>query len=184
MGKREDQAKLRKKYKRNRYARFSGGQTKMASAEVQRLEPYSTPDDPEGLDHVRVKTIEIFVGKVSLSKQVVNGGKSSVNHERMNSYYERIRTKDQPLTIAEVFGVNHSKYQQVWNETPKENKVRFYSNDLGTLDMYWVERRFFFVMVDQIDGVIRRSRDYNSPEKAKLAERTDDIRWVETIPIK
>jgi len=190
MGKREDQAKLRKKYRRGRYARFTGSTTRFAVRHEERLLREGDLDesgkpvhfrDPE--TQVRVKEVKIFVGPVSFSNQVVNGGKSYVNTERMESYYERIRTKDQPLTIAEIFGVKNSKYQQVWDETPFESRVNFYSNELGRLDMYWSVRRYFFVEIDIEAKVIKRSRDYGSPQRAKDAELYDNIRWVEKIPI-
>src|SRR4051812_32775992 len=119
-GSRATQAKLRKKYRRGRYARFSGATTKFAIRVEQRLlrEGDIGEDgkpihyrDPE--NQVRVKDVHVFVGPVSLTRQVVNGSKSSVNSERMETYFSHVRTKDQPLTVAEVFGIRDSRYQKV-----------------------------------------------------------------------
>lgn len=176
MGKREDQAKLRKKHRRGRYARFSGSTTRFAVRLEDRLQHIDETT-------AKIKQVEIYVGPTSFSNQVVNGGKSSINSERMEEYYTRVRTKDQPLTVAEVFGVKNSPYQKVWDETPRTNCVSFYSNELGRLDMYWHGSLCFFVEIDTIEKTIKRSRDYGSITLAKKAEYTNKITWVETIPM-
>jgi hypothetical protein len=184
MGKREDQAKIRKMRKRHRYAVFSGGDSKYAERFVDRIIPVSTVDDPEALDHVKVVSVAVSVGKISLSKTIVNGSRSSVNSERMESYFERIRKKDDPLTIADLFGVRNSSYQKVWDDTPKANRVNLITEGTYRVDMFWSERRYFLVEVDMELRTIKRSRDYGKPERAKSAALSDRVMWVEKIPIK
>lgn len=193
-GSRASQAKLRKKYRRGRYARFSGATTKFAVRIEQRMlregdvgedgKPVRFGSIEEQETKVRIKDVHIFVGPVSLTTQVVNGSKSSVNSERMQSYFANVRKKDDPLTVAEVFGITDSRYQKVWDETPSINRINLYSNELGRLDMYWCESHYFFVEVDKIEAIIKRSRQYGSPQRAKDAAKNDDIRWVEFIPIR
>lgn len=182
MASRAEQAKLRKNARRGRYARFSGATTKFAVRVAERLEHIDE-------DKVKIKQVEVYVGPASLSRQVVNGSRSSVNTERMESYFRNVRTKDQPLTVAEIFGVHGSKYQRIWDETPTTNRLCIYSNDLGRLDMYYYldsnyhKSVYFFVEVDTIMQTIKRSREYGSPDRAKQAARLGRISWEETIPI-
>lgn len=182
-------AKLRKNARRGRYARFSGSTTKFAvRIEEKLLHNGDTGEDGKPIvlkeDQVRLKRVELYVGPASLSRQVVNGSKSSVNAERMVTYFQNVRKKDDPLTIAELFGVHGSKYQHVWEETPTTNRLCIYSNELGRLDMYYHGRIYFFVEVDVIMQTIKRSREYGSPDRAKQAAKLGLIQWEETIPMK
>src|SRR5690348_14367637 len=118
MASRSEQQKRRKKSKGfgngKRYARFSGATTRFAVRIEERLEHIDE-------DKTRVKQVEVYVGPASLSRQVVNGTKSSLNRERMQNYYDHTKSmKKHPLTIAQVFNINNSKYQQVWEETSSE----------------------------------------------------------------
>lgn len=195
MGKREDQAKIRKMRKRHRFAVFSGSTTRFVETRVeQRMLRHGDPDgsggrvdfgsNPEQQEtKVLIKQVIVPVGKISFSNQVVNGGKSSVNSERMETYYERIRKKDDPLTIADLFGIRDSQYQAVWDGTPKANRVNLLNEPDYRIDMFWAERRYFLVEVDMSLKVIKRSRDYGKPERAKAAVLNDRVMWVEKLKL-
>lgn len=183
---RRDQAKLRKKYNKGRYARFSGSSLRHvrgSTKTIEVLETYTTPDDPEGIDHSRVKKIDIYVGKISLTKDVVNGTKSSVNSERMDQYFNAVKSLGGPKTLREDLGIKDPRYKQVWLETPILNRINLANTKSGRLDMYWLGRVYFLVDLDLVTKTIRRSRDYGKKERALEAVQYRRITWVEQIPL-
>lgn len=161
--------------RRGRFARFSGATSKVVTKVVDRIEV-------EGEDKVRLKTVEIYVGPKSLSKQVINTGRGP-NHERMQEYYNRVSAESKLTTLMEDLGIKHSKYEQVCRETPKTNRINLVNNELGRLDLYWHETRWFFVDIDHRKKLIRRSEDYPTNKIAKRRLQRNLIEWVEYLPI-
>lgn len=182
---RRDQAKLRKKYNRGRYALFNGSSArhvKGTTRSVEKLETVPTVDDPEGLDHVRVKIVEVYVGKISLSKGVINTGRGP-NPERMQHYYDRITPESKAITLKEDLGIKDPRYEQVWLETPAVNKLNLANTKSGRLDLYWQGSVYFLVDLDYKEKLIRRSRDYGKKDRALDAVRHRRITWEISIPM-
>lgn len=183
---RRDQAKLRKKYQRGRYARFEGStlvHIRKTTKIIERIEPVATPDDPKALDHVKVKRVEVFVGRPHLGKNVVNTG-SSVNTERMEQYFDRVKSLAGPRTLREDLGIKDPRYKQVWLETPVTNRLNIANTPSGRMDMYWHGGVYFLVDLDYVTKTIRRSRDYGHPDRIKQAIRLRRVTWEWQIPMK
>lgn len=175
MANRSIQAKILKSKRRGRFARFSGATSKVKQKAVLVLEHI---DD----DKVKVKQVEVYVGLVSLSKQVPKG--SGPNAERMNSYYERLRSPVETQTLADVLGlVKDERYAHVWWETPSINRVNLVDGVNGRLDLYFYGTRWFFVDLDFQKKIIKRSRDHGSKMMAMMKLTTKTIQWVDSIPM-
>lgn len=179
------QAKLLKKKRRGRYTRFHGSSLrhiKGSTKTVEVLESYTTINDPEGLDHVKVKAVDVYVGKISLSKSVVSTGRGP-NPERMQEYYARITPESKAVTLREDLGIKDPRYEQVWLETPVLNRINLANTPAGRLDMYWTATTFFLVDLDYKTKTIKKSRDYGKKQRALDAVRLRRVTWVEQIPM-
>lgn len=172
-----EQKKLKLK-KRGRYARFSGSTSKF----VERIGPTPFVEDAQGATKT-MPTKMVLVGEISLSKAVINTGRGP-DPQRMQQYYNAVATLgERQLTMAEVFKVKNSRYQQVWNKTPSINKINLVANDLGRLDLFFSGPRWFFVDCDYRKRIIKRSDDYPSRKIAMRRLERRLIEWVEQIPI-
>lgn len=168
--------KILKMKRRNRYARFSGATSKTVTKVVERIEP-------EGEDKVRVKHVEVYVGLVSLSKQVPKG--KGPNQERMVQYYNTVKPSSfEKRTLADILGlVKDPRYAKIWWETPACNRVNLYEDSSGRLDLFFCGSQWFLVDIDFKNKIIRRSRDHGSKAMVmhRLTSRT--VEWVEQFPI-
>lgn len=174
MANRSIQAKILKNKRRGRYARFSGATSKVTERAVQRVVQ-------EGEDKVRTVEVNVYVGLVSLSKQVPKG--SGPNAERMNSYYERLKSPVESKTLADVLGlVKDARYAHVWWDTPAVNRINLVDAITGRLDLYFHGTQWFFVDLDFKKKLIKRSRDHGSRRMAMMKLQTKSIQWIETIP--
>jgi hypothetical protein len=169
------QQKLLKLKRRGRYARFSGPDAKFAVRVERRVIML-------GDDKTEVKELLIPVGKISLSKQVVSTGRGP-NPERMAEYYSRVTSESFAVPLAEKNYVLE-QYEHVLAETPRENRLRLEFDDLaGFVDLFWAGRNYFFVEVDYVGRVIRRSRDYNGRDIAMSRYRNKRISWLSSLPL-
>lgn len=174
------QAKILKKKRRNRFAKFSGSTVKFARGDQTKEVSYLVHIDEE---KVRVETKTVYVGVESFSKQVVNTGRGP-NRERMQSYYDHVPTSFEPRTLSEVLGlVKDSRYASVWWDTPATNKINLFVDDHARLDLFSHGSVSFFVELDYITKTIRRSRDYPSRSSALKRMSLKSILWVEQVPI-
>lgn len=171
------QQKVLKMKRRNRFAKLSGATSKSK----ERAGPIPFTEDIHGNTKTG-KVRMVLVGKISLSKQVINTGRGP-DAERMAEYYNRIKKPD-PRSLAEVYAIKDSRYQQVWDEIPPFNKITLVSNELGRLDMIWHGENWFLVDLDYRKKIIKRSRDYGS--RNAIMERLNNRRivWVEQLPIR
>lgn len=175
---RRDQAKLRKKYNKGRYARFSGSSARHIKGSTRTVEVL----EHEGEDKVKLKHVEVFVGQISLSKGVINTGRGP-NAERMQEYYSRITPESKSVTLKEDLGIKDPRYEQHWMDTPATNRLNLASTKSGRLDMYWHGSVYFAVELDYVRKTIRRSRDYGMKERLFDAIRRNNITWEDTIPM-
>lgn len=163
--------------RRNRHAVFSGETSKYA----ERIEQHIIQ---EGEDKVKVKNVRVLVGKVSLSKAVVNTGRGP-DKERMQSYYERLNTFDQSLPqtlgLTEPMKELMKKYDQVLKDTPREMHISMVNNHTGRLDLFFHGTQWFFVDVDYKKKTFKRSCIYPSKDRAMLALKIKRIIWVESL---
>jgi len=196
MANRNIQQKILKNKRRGRYARFSGSTTRVISRTVQVLEQ-------EGEDKVRVKDVEVYVGPVSLSKQVISTGRGP-DKERLREYFERVHSYDQSLPDV-IFGSHWmgsekysterrsesglrlklpdiaGQYAEFIKGIPREMRIRLVDNTTGTLDLYFNMTQFFFVDVDYRKHFIRRSTIYPTKKRALDALKDQRVRWVEVL---
>jgi hypothetical protein len=174
------QAKILKKKRRNRFAKFSGSTVKFAKGDRVREISYLEHIDD---DKVRVKTTTVYVGVESFSKQVINTGRGP-DRERMQSYYDHVPTSFEPRTLAEVLGlVKDKRYAQVWWDTPATNKINLFVDPNNRLDLYTHGGKSFFIELDFVRKIIKRSRDYGSSSAALRRLQLKSILWVEQIPM-
>lgn len=173
-------AKILKKKRRNRFAKFSGSTVKFAKGDLVREISYLEHIDD---DKVRVVTKKVYVGVESFSKQVINTGRGP-DRERMQSYYDHVPTSFEPRSLGEVLGlVKDSRYASVWWETPATNKINLFVDDHARLDLFTHGKVSFFVELDFQLRIIKRSRDYSSMSAALQRMKLRSILWVEQIPI-
>lgn len=169
------QAKLLKKKRRGRYARFSGGDSRIHAKYVEVLKH-------EGEDKVSVKTVKVYVGLVSLSNQVPKG--KGPDAERMAQYYHAVNAKSfETRIIPEAFEIKDPRYAKIWNETPSHHRITLTSDENNRLDLFIHDKAWFFVDLDYKRKVIRRSRDYGSKEFAMSRLAARSITWVDSIPM-
>lgn len=173
MANRTIQQKILKMKRRNRHAVFSGETTKYAV----RVE--------QGIFDENGHSVTVPVGKISLSKAVINTGRGP-DPERMQEYYQRIHSFDQSLPqtlgLTEPMKEVVSKYNKILQETPKDMRICLTNSSLGRLDLYFNINQFFFVDYDAKTKTIRRSRIYPSKQQALLVLRLKKITWVESLP--
>lgn len=170
MANRSIQQKILKMKRRNRFAKFSGAVTKFAV----RL-------DTNGRINREGKTVEYVLGPVSLSKQVISTGRGP-DASRIAEYYNRVR-RPNPRSLAEIYLIQDSRYQRVWDEIPPTNRITLVSNELGRLDMIWHGEVWFLVDLDYRENIIRRSRDYGSKNAVISRMAGNRIQWVESLPL-
>lgn len=168
------QAKILKRKRRGRFARFSGATSKTVTKIVQRLET-------EGEDRVRVKDIEVFVGLVSLSKQVPKG--KGPNQERIAQYYDAVKTLAERPQDEIINQVKDPRYAKIWKHTPVTNRINLVQDEFNRLDLFWHGSVWFFVNLDFRTKTITRSRDYGSRRFAMNRLEARSIQWVEQFPI-
>lgn len=167
------QQKALKLKRRNRYAKFSGATSK-----------FHVRIDRGRQDKHTGKHVEVLVGEVSLSNQVMSTGRGP-DAERMQTYYNRLRTFDE--TIPQTLGLSEpmkelmKKYDEVIKDTPREMRISLVNNALGMLDLYFNRNQFFFVDIDYRSRKIRRSRIYGSKTYALQQLKNKRVVWVETI---
>lgn len=175
MGNRNMQQKLLKLKRRGRFAVFSGATAKHAVRVEKRVVMI-------GEDKTEVKEFLIPVGKISLSKQVVSTGRGP-NPERMAEYYARVSADSFLVPLAEKNYVLE-QYEHVLRDTPRQNKLRLETDEMaGFVDLFWVGSVYFFVEVDYIQRVIRRSRDYSGRKVAFDRYKNKRITWSSTLPL-
>lgn len=170
------ESKKLKMKRRNRFAVFSGATTKYMSRSAEVLENI-------GEDKVHVKRVEVLVGKVSFSKQVMNTGRGP-SAERMAEYYNRVKPESFQTTLPEDLGIKDIRYNQIWDDTDKDHHILLVSNSLGRLSLYFNKDRWFFVDVDYHKKVVRRSRVYGSKAFAMGRLHNKMVTWVETLLLK
>lgn len=175
MGNRNIQAKILKLKRRGRYARFSGATAKHAVRVDKRVVMVDE-------DKTEIKEFYIPVGKISLSKQVINTGRGP-DPERMAEYYARVNADSFNVPLAEKNYVL-DQYESVLRDTPRQNKIRLETDeDAGFLDLFWIGSEYFFVEVSYVERVIRRSRDYGSRKAAFDRLKAKRIKWLSELPI-
>src|ERR1700761_3110285 len=144
--------------RKKRYAKFSGSTVKYAKGDRVKEVSYLEHIDE---DKVMVKTKTVFVGIESFSKQTINTGRGP-NRERMQNYYDHVPTSFEPRALAEVLGlVKDSRYAQVWWDTPATNRINLFVDPNNRLDLYTHGGKSFFVELDFVKRIIKRSRDYS-----------------------
>jgi hypothetical protein len=174
------QQKILKRKRRNRYAKFSGSTVKYAKGDRTKEISYLEHIDD---DKVTVKTKTVYVGVESFSKQVINTGRGP-DRARMQSYYDHVPTSFEPRTLAEVLGlVKDPRYATVWWETPATNRINLFVDPSNRLDLYTHGGKSFFVELDFVRKIIKRSRDYSSISTALQRLRLRSILWVEQLPM-
>lgn len=171
-----EQKKLKMR-KRGRYVRFSGGLTRLAhTRDVDVL-------IQEGEDRVKVKTVEVYVGPASFSKQVINTGRGP-EAIRMQEYYQRIHSYDQALPktlgLTEPMKEMGERYEHILREQ-KDMYINLVNNAHGRLDLFFNMTQWFFVDVDFRKKFWRRSRIYGSKAYALKMLTNKTVTWVETI---
>lgn len=176
MANRTIQQKILKMKRRNRYARFSGGDTRAK----ERVGPIPFIEDEQGNTKTLAAT-RVLVGKISLSKQVINTGRGP-DASRIAEYYNRMKAPD-PRSLAEIYSIKDSRYQRVWDETPPTNRINLVSNELGRLDLIWHGENWFLVDLDYRTNKIKRSRDYGSKNAVMMRIQSHRVQWVEILPI-
>lgn len=175
MGNRNMQQKLLKLKRRGRFARFSGSTAKHAVRIEKKVVMI-------GDDKTEVKEFYIPVGKISLSKQVISTGRGP-DAERMAQYYNAVKKESFFVPLHEKTYMLE-QYEHVIKDTPKENWIRLETDDLaGFIDMLWCGQIYFFVEVDYIQKVIRRSRDYNGRKVAFDRYKNRRISWSSELPL-
>lgn len=195
-----EQKKLKMK-RRNRHAVFSGATTRhVQMRDVTVLDPVLKTDGTVDEDKVRIKTVRVLAGQVSLSKAVINTGRGP-NHEAMQDYYRRIHSYDEalPATIGSMpidqLAIGRrtesglrlkdfdlaQRYSEFIKGTPKECRIRLVDNHTGVLDLYFTLNQWFFVDVDYQKKSLRRSKIYPSKAYAISMMTAHHITWVETI---
>lgn len=167
-----EQKKLKMK-KRGRFAVFSGATAK-----------YAVRID-SGRQDAKGKSIEIPVGKISLSKAVMNTGRGP-DAERMQEYYQRVHSYDQPLpqTLGLTGPMKELKenFDRIVKETPSTNKLCLFKHpEIGEVYLFYTLTQYFFVETQLKEKKIRRSRVYGSMKYAKKMYDANTITWVETI---
>lgn len=199
------EANIRKMKRRNRYAVFSGSSAKYA-VRIDRGRYQDVTTVGNGADEDQVpsgKHVVIPVGKVSLSKAVINTGRGP-EPMRMQEYYNRLHSYDEPLPKTLGFtGIDSSKriikvglhgkrtqgdpnelikkYQEIIRDTPKEMRICLLDDDLGRLDLFFNYQQWFFVEIDYRKKSIKRSTIYSSRMMAMKMLEIHSITWVETI---
>ncbi len=171
MANRNIQSKILKQKRRGRFARFTGATAKFA-VRVDR-----------GRFDANGKAVEIPVGEMSLSKAVISTGRGP-NAERMQAYYARVNSQSYETTLPEDLGIKDERYSQVWDDTPKENRLNLENNGLRRLDLYFTIKEWFFVEIDLRRNVIRRSRVYGSKAFAMGRLKNEMVAWVEEISLR
>lgn len=189
------QQKILKMKRRNRYARLSGATSKSQT----RAGPSPFTEDEYG-NTTTLRTREILVGPISLSKQVINTGRGPDN-ERMQEYYQRLYSFDQPLpdTIGAVSidkvttgrrtesGLRlkdlENTYANFIKGVPKEHRINYVDDDSARLDLFFAGPQWFWVEVDYRKKFCRRSKVYPNKKTAELYmfEESLKVTWVETI---
>lgn len=182
-----EQKKLKMK-RRNRYAVFSGATARFATRVTEVLEHV-------GEDKTRVRRIEVLVGPVSFSNQVINTGRGP-SSERMAEYYTRVTPgsflKEVPPTIGYrpsddfVGPVQKSSREDVYRSLLKQQSkdvrwISIVSDEHGTLDLLFSNREWFFVEINHRKKIIRRSRVYGSKAFALGRLQSKSVMWIETI---
>lgn len=199
-----EQKKLKMK-RRNRHAVFSGASAKYA-VRIDRGKFQGVTIVGNGADEDQIpsgKHVVIPVGKVSLSKAVMNTGRGP-DAVRMQEYYQRLHSYDEPLPKTLGFtGIDTSKrvikvglhgkrtqgdpnelikkYQEIIRDTPKEMRICLVNDDLARLDLFFNYQQWFFVEIDYRKNSIKRSCIYRSREMAMGVLKISKITWVETI---
>ena len=168
-----EQKKLKMK-RRGRFARFTGSTAKYAV----RIDSGRQTDNGSSL--------EIPVGKISLSKQVMSTGRGP-DAERMQEYYQRLHSYDQPL--PQTLGLTgpmkelKEKFDRIVKETPTANKLCLFRHpQIGEVYLFYTLDQAFLVETQLKEKVIRRSRVYGSVKYAKKMYDANKITWVETLP--
>lgn len=171
-----EQKKLKMK-KRGRYARFSGGLTKVVHTKAVEVL------DHKGEDKVTVRTVEVYVGPASFSKQVMSTGRGP-NAERMQEYYQRVHSYDEALPktlgLTEPMKEMGERYSTILREQ-RDMYINLVNNHTGRLDLFFNTTQWFFVDVDLQKKFWRRSRIYGSKEYALKMLTNKTVTWVETI---
>jgi len=181
MGNRNIQSKILKMKKRHRYARFSGETSRF----VERVGPVAFTED----EHGNVKTGEtkmILVGKISLSRQVINTGRGP-DPERMQEYYGRVSAKSYQSNVPPTIGMTEPMKEcqelisRLRGSVPETNCLRLVDNHTGMLLLFWASngKVWFFIDVDYRTKTFRRSCEYNKKETALSRLRNHRVGWVE-----
>ena len=173
-------AKRKKIIKRKgRFARFSGATVKYAVRTELALVT-------EGEDKATVKSVEIPVGPIHFSKQVVNTGRGP-NPERMQHYYNSVKPeafeKPTPIRTSEQMESWLKQYDTILRETPRTNRLVLVENSTGRLDLFYSKTAWFFVDVDLQQQSIKRSRDYSTKAVAIDRLKNGRLVWVEELSI-
>lgn len=178
------EAKKLKKKRRNRFAVFSGSTVKHLHGDVSKQVIYHTEEGSGDSVRITTRSKTVFVGVESFSKQVINTGRGP-DPQRMQQYYNGVNPKSfTTKTLSETFGeIKDPRYAKVWNETPITNRINLVTDVTGRLDLFWHDRIWYFVEVDNIRRTIRRSRDYGSKAFAKNDASHGRIDWVFSIPM-
>lgn len=199
------EANKRKMKRRNRHAVFSGASAKYAvKIDRGRYEGVTTVGNGADEDQIPSgKHVVIPVGKVSLSKAVINTGRGP-DAMRMQEYYQRLHSYSEPLPKTLGFtGIDTSqrvikvglhgkrtqgdpneiikKYQEIIRDTPKEMRICLLDDDLARLDLFFNYQQWFFVEMDYRRNSIKRSCIYSSRMMAMKMLEMSKITWVETV---
>lgn len=172
------QQKILKIKRRGRYAKFSGSSVKFVKGDVTKAVVYF--EETNNGSTITTKGKTVYVGHTSLSVQKMKAG--GVNQERMKSYYEHgVRSC---RTLGEYFNIiPDPRYAKVWWEIPETNKINLLDDGISRLDMIWHGKVWFFVELDKITRIIKRSRDYGSKQFAMNKLTSNEVTWVEQIPV-
>lgn len=149
--------------RRNRYARLSGGQSKLTRSEGEEF---------VGKDG---NYLRVSVGKVSFSKQVINTGRR-LDVDVLQEYYshvsaEKIADAKNDALIKEL-SVAFANTQHV-----TVHKITIFKDRLGSIELLCRGEECFFIELE--DGVlIKRSRVYDRRRTAIDRYNNNRIAWV------
>lgn len=182
------QSKIMKMKRRNRHAVFSGETTKYAVRvdrgryqDVRITNPGTAEEDqiPTG------KHVVIPVGKVSLSKAVINTGRGP-DKERMQSYYDRVPdySKELPVTIGLTGPMQElvDNYDRIVRGNTNIRRISLVDDAFARLDLLFVDRTYMFIEQDVLKKRMRRSITYSNRGIAMAILEADSITWVEYLP--
>lgn len=170
------EAKILKRKKWGRKARFSGATSKYAS----RLDT--------GRTTANGVFVEIPVGKISFSKQVISTGRGP-SAERMAEYYARVRSFSEEIPptkqrlMSEPFREMYNRYKEILDDT-KEMRIALVPDcAAGRTDLFFKmgHDEFFIVDIDYKKRTFRRSRIYGRKSVALDRWKNNRVTWVEHI---